>query len=123
MLTVGSVVIGAQDVLRAATFWMTALDYEHRYPADETWAGLRPVHGRGPNLSIQRSDTPAQDRPRVHLDLYADDAVDQGRQVDRLLELGATRVQWDYPAEADFVVLADTEGNKFCVIDTLAARK
>jgi hypothetical protein len=36
--------------------------------------------------------------------------------VDRLVALGATRVEWTYPEDADFVVLADTEGNLFCVI-------
>jgi hypothetical protein len=30
--------------------------------------------------------------------------------------LGAQRVEWTYPEDADFVVLADTEGNLFCVI-------
>ena len=38
----------------------------------------------------------------------------------RLVALGATQVGWDYPDDADFVVLADTEGNLFCVIDTSA---
>ena len=37
-------------------------------------------------------------------------------EVERLISLGATRVDWDYPEGADFVVLADTEGNLFCVI-------
>ena len=56
-----------------------------------------------------------QDRPRVHLDLYTSD---QTGEVDCLLGLGASRVDWhDYPDGADFVVLADTEGNRFCVID------
>jgi hypothetical protein len=60
-----------------------------------------------------------QAHPRVHLDLYAGDASDQAAEVDRLVALGATRVAWDlYPADPDFVVLADTEGNRFCVIDT-----
>ena len=37
----------------------------------------------------------------------------------RLLALGAERVDWDlYPEDADFVVLADPDGNRFCVIDT-----
>ncbi|MGH3097804.1 MAG: VOC family protein [Streptosporangiales bacterium] len=31
--------------------------------------------------------------------------------------LGAKRVEWDYPDDADFVVLADTEGNLFCVVN------
>ncbi len=37
-------------------------------------------------------------------------------EVERLVALGATRVQWTYPDDADFVVLADTEGNLFCVV-------
>jgi Glyoxalase-like domain len=39
--------------------------------------------------------------------------------VERLVGLGAERVDWDmYPDDPDFIVLADTEGNLFCVIDT-----
>jgi hypothetical protein len=38
--------------------------------------------------------------------------------VERLVGLGASQVAWDsYPADPDFVVLADPEGNLFCVID------
>jgi hypothetical protein len=34
------------------------------------------------------------------------------------LSLGAERVDWDlYPEDPDFIVLADTEGNRFCVVD------
>ncbi len=36
----------------------------------------------------------------------------------RLEALGATRVEWDYPQDADFIVLADPDGNLFCVINT-----
>jgi hypothetical protein len=36
-------------------------------------------------------------------------------EVERLISLGATRVDWEYPDRADFAVLADTEGNVFCV--------
>ena len=37
----------------------------------------------------------------------------------RLLALGATRVEWSKrPADADYVILADPEGNRFCVVDT-----
>ncbi|MDT5025944.1 MAG: hypothetical protein QOE61_2370 [Micromonosporaceae bacterium] len=51
---------------------------------------------------------------RNDLDLYSSD---QAAEVDRLLGLGASLVDWqDYPEGADFVVLADTEGNRFCVI-------
>jgi hypothetical protein len=38
--------------------------------------------------------------------------------VERLLALGASEVEWDRrAADADYVILADPEGNRFCVID------
>ncbi len=69
---------------------------------------------------IQRN--PVRPSDIIHLDLYAGDAADQAAEVERLISLGATRVDWDlYPPEPDFVVLADTEGNRFCVIDTVGS--
>ncbi|HEX6418235.1 MAG TPA: VOC family protein [Acidimicrobiales bacterium] len=121
MLQVGSVVMGAADVRRAAEFWCRALGYEPRDGVvDDDWVVLVPAGGgQGPRLSLGRSGTPVQEHPRVHLDLYAGDAADQAAEVERLVSLGATRVDWDrYPDDPDFVVLADTEGNRFCVIDT-----
>jgi Glyoxalase-like domain len=121
MLAVGSVVMGASDVRRAAAFWMAALGYVPRdVDVEDDWVVLIPPgDAAGPRLSLGRSETPVQDHPRVHLDLYAGDAADQQAEVERLVSLGATRVGWDlYPEDADFVVLADTEGNRFCVIDT-----
>jgi len=39
-------------------------------------------------------------------------------EVERLRALGATEVHWDKrPPDADYVILADPEGNRFCVID------
>lgn len=121
MLHIGSTVMGATDVRRAAEFWCRALGYVPRDgEVEDDWTVLVPADGSsGPRLSLGRSETPVQDRPRVHLDLYADDAADQAAEVERLISLGARRVDWDsYPDDADFVVLADPEGNIFCVIDT-----
>ncbi|MGA8113319.1 MAG: VOC family protein [Actinocatenispora sp.] len=123
MLRVGTVVLGAADVLRAATFWMQALDYVPRDgPVLPDWTVLVPGDGEpGAAIAIMRSDSPVQERPRVHLDLYAGGATDQAAEVERLTSLGAERVDWNlYPDAADFVVLADTEGNRFCVIDKAA---
>ena len=54
--------------------------------------------------------------PRIHLDLYTDD---QAGEVKRLIALGATEVHWSKrPPDADYVILADPEGNRFCVVDT-----
>ncbi|MDX3077920.1 VOC family protein [Streptomyces sp. MI02-7b] len=125
MLTLGTIVLGAEDVHRAAAFWSAALGYVPRdadavNAVDADWTVLVPAEGgKGPGIALGRSATPVQEHPRVHLDLYADDAADQAAQVERLIALGAGRVEWDlYPPDPDFVVLADTEGNRFCVIDT-----
>jgi hypothetical protein len=113
-MRVGSIVMGASDVRRAMEFWSRALGYVPRDEPEADWVVLRPASGDGPNISLGRSETPVQERPRVHLDLYT---ADQAGEVERLLGIGATRVDWaDYPDDADFVVLADPEGNRFCVI-------
>jgi hypothetical protein len=120
MLSIGTVVVGVDDVRRAARFWQQALGYVPRDQVEHDWAVLIPNDGRpGTRLALQLSETPVQDRPRIHLDLYAGDAADQAAEVERLVSLGAARVDWDlYPDDPDFIVLADTEGNRFCVIDT-----
>jgi catechol 2,3-dioxygenase-like lactoylglutathione lyase family enzyme len=121
VLSVGTVVMGAGDVRRAADFWCRALGYVPRDGViEDDWVVLVPAGGGdGTRLALGLSETPVQTHPRVHLDLYAGDAADQAAEVERLVALGATRVAWDlYPDDPDFVVLADTEGNRFCVIDT-----
>ncbi|WP_406448910.1 VOC family protein [Streptomyces sp. NBC_00876] len=116
MVHIGSVVMGASDVRRAAAFWKGALGYVEREPLTEDWVVLVPAEGPGAGLSLGRSDVPVQEVPRVHLDLYTED---QDAEVARLLALGAVETDWKlYPQDPDFVVLADTEGNRFCVIDT-----
>ena len=51
----------------------------------------------------------------MHLDLYTSEPA---RHVERLVTLGATRVdEWRYPDDAVFVVLRDPDGNEFCFID------
>lgn len=116
MLRIGSTVLGVSDVRRAAEFWGRALGYVPRDEIEERWAVLSPADGVGQNVSLMLTDTPVQEKPRVHLDLYT---ATPEAEIDRLLDLGARRVDWDsYPPDADFTVLEDTEGNRFCVIDT-----
>ncbi|MGW2476856.1 VOC family protein [Streptomyces sp. NPDC001665] len=115
-MRIGTVVMGASDVARAAAFWKAALVYVEREPATPDWVVLVPADGPGVGLSLGRSDSPVQEVPRVHLDLYTEE---QDAEVARLLALGAAEVDWElYPEDPDFVVLADPEGNRFCVIDT-----
>lgn len=121
MLSVGTLVIGVEDLHRALDFWTQALGYVPKriVTPDDDFMILVPSTGEGAHLALDVSESPVQLYPRIHLDLYAGDAADQAAEVERLVSLGATRVDWDrYPEHADFVVMADTEGNRFCVIDT-----
>lgn len=124
MLRVGTVVVGVENLERAITFWTKALHYQPKRdvgPADD-FVILVPAAGDGTHIALDVSESPVQTHPRVHLDLYAGDADDQAAEIQRLIGLGATRVDWDhYPEQPDFVVLSDPEGNRFCVIDTAAA--
>jgi catechol 2,3-dioxygenase-like lactoylglutathione lyase family enzyme len=121
MLSVGTVVMGVGDLQRAVAFWTQALNYvpKRKITTDDDFMILVPADGHGTHLALDVSETPVQPYPRVHLDLYAGDAADQTAEVERLVSLGATRVDWDrYPESPDFIVMADPEGNRFCVIDT-----
>jgi catechol 2,3-dioxygenase-like lactoylglutathione lyase family enzyme len=120
MLSIGTVVVGVSDMRRAVEFWTKALGYAPRDEVTDGWTFLVPPDGKsGPGLGLQPSDAPVEQHPRIHLDLYAGDAADQAAEVKRLVSLGAQRVDWDmYPRDPDFVVLADPDGNRFCVIDT-----
>lgn len=111
MLEIGAIVWGVKDVEKAVDFWSKALDYEVKYHAPDDWAMLIPRSGNGVQLSISKITSPKA--KRHHMDLFAED---QHAEVDRLLSLGATRKEWDYPPDADYVVLQDPDGNPFCIV-------
>ena len=114
MLKIGSIVWGVRDVPTAIAFWSAALDYRPLRVPSPDWAILVPREGSGPQLAITMVTSDARDHQRHHLDLYADDAC---AETARLIGLGARRVDWRYPPEADFTVLADPDGNSFCVVE------
>jgi len=120
MVSIGMVVLGATDMGRAVAFWTQALGYELREGgAGQDWSSLTPAGGLGTGIGLQHTGAPGDTHPRVHLDLYAADAAEQAAEAQRLVALGARRVDWDlYPDDPDFVVLADTEGNRFCIVNT-----
>lgn len=110
---IGSIVIDAHDFPRMTAFWREALGYRPKRPpaSDDDFVILNDPAGEGPDVSI---DGMEPYRNRIHLDLYTDDP---DGEVGRLLALGATLFRSREPEE-DFVVLADPEGNLFCVVDT-----
>lgn len=119
MLRLGVPAIGVADIPRAVAFWTAALDLvASREAESETWRFLDHADGSGRALGLMRSTSPAEPRPRIHLDLYAETREEQRAEVNRLIALGARTVDWDsYPPDPDFVVLADPDDNIFCVVD------
>lgn len=115
-LRLATVVINVQDMPRAVEFWSAALGYRPREAAwNDRFMMLVSPDGTGVPVSLQLTDQPTREPVRVHVDLYT---VEQARHVERLVALGAERVEdWPYPDDADFVVLTDPDGNQFCVID------
>jgi len=110
---IGSIVIDCDDFARMMVFWQEALGYAPRRPPTpgDPFVVLKDPAGKGPNVSIDQMEPY---RGRLHLDLYTDEPEGE---VERLLRLGATVYRPREPGE-DFVVLADPEGNLFCVVDT-----
>jgi catechol 2,3-dioxygenase-like lactoylglutathione lyase family enzyme len=113
-VSLGAVVLHVSDVGLAAEFWSRALGFV----ADpEDPAFLVPPGGEGTRLHLDAGD-------RTHLDLWVDrpasapgpSATELDAEVQRLIALGARRIEWPYPPGADHVVLADPDGNVFCVI-------
>jgi predicted enzyme related to lactoylglutathione lyase len=118
VLRIGSIVLRVDDLLRQTEFWGAALDYVPRDESSDDFVLLRPRDGVGPSLSLDNVPSKVQIPPRLHLDLFTED---QAGEVERLKALGATEVHWDKrPPDADYVILADPEGNRFCVVDVTA---
>jgi catechol 2,3-dioxygenase-like lactoylglutathione lyase family enzyme len=115
-IRLGSTVMNVADIERAIGFWTQTLGYVLRDPGADhhAFAVLSPPERDWPNVSLQLSRASKTDLNRVHLDLYADDAM---FEVARLEQLGATLVEsWPYANDADYVVMADPDGNEFCVV-------
>ena len=116
-IRVGSIVIRCTRFDEMRVFWQAALDYVPREPPQDGWVVLIDPTGTGPNLSLERVDAPIAPAPdelsAIHLDLYTDD---QKGDVERLVALGATRYPHQAPDDADFVVLVDPDGYRFCVV-------
>ncbi|MDH2444755.1 VOC family protein [Amnibacterium sp. CER49] len=113
-LTVGAVVLRVTDLEREVAFWAAALDYVPRAEPEDDWVSLRPREGGGVNLSFDRKRSQYDLPPRFHLDLYADD---QAAEVERLIALGAREIDVPQrPADADWRLLEDPEGNRFDVV-------
>ena len=81
---------------------------------------IGPAGGAAPTMDVVPVTDPKQGPNRLHLDLRAD-GTSTREELERLLALGARRVDVGQPADATWVVLADPEGNEFCLLARTAA--
>jgi catechol 2,3-dioxygenase-like lactoylglutathione lyase family enzyme len=138
------ITIDCADPARLAAFWAEALGYQLQDPPDgfESWeqaleamdvppenrndaSALIDPEGPGPRLFFQRVPEPKQTKNRVHLDIRAAPGLEGDARMaaleeesERLISHGATRLRrYDPspPLSPGHIVMADPEGNEFCL--------
>jgi Glyoxalase-like domain len=105
----------ANDPLPLARFWAATLHWDIHEEVDDE-VSLLPTDGTRFVLLFLPVAEPKTGKNRIHLDLVSESSEHQSEMVDRLIALGARRVDIGQPSDADHVVLADPEGNEFCVV-------
>jgi predicted enzyme related to lactoylglutathione lyase len=110
-----SLVLDCADPERLAAFWAPALDYANLGGAG-AYVVLLPNATPGPKLLLQRVPEPKTVKNRMHLDIETPDVAAEAA---RLEGLGAQRVQAEEMHEhgTTWILMADPEGNEFCVCD------
>jgi predicted enzyme related to lactoylglutathione lyase len=106
--------LDAVDPEVVATFWCQVLGWEV-VERDLVGIAIAPPDGSGPTIDVLRVGDGKAVKNRLHLDLRAD-GIATVDELDRLVALGARRVDIGQPPDAPWVVLADPEGNEFCLL-------
>ena len=119
-IRVQCVAIDAQDPHALAAFWAGVLGWRQTY-ADDEEVVLEPPEGSpedgvSPDLIFLRVPEPKTGKNRLHLDLRPED---QAAEVERIEALGGKRTFIGQGDDVSWVVLADPEGNEFCVLRPL----
>ncbi len=116
-LRIETVSIDARNPLSLGRFWAAALGWQHGEDEDgDIWVEpgtQHPDHGSTSTLLFIGVPETKTVKNRVHLDLRPDD---QELEVERLEALGATQVSVGQSGLEGWVVLADPEGNEFCIL-------
>ena len=116
--------VDTTDPARLAGFWEAALGWRrtHEDPGEvvlEPPAGSR-EDGVVPDLLFLRVPEEKQIKNRLHLDLRPED---QHAELTRLEQLGARRVDVGQGSDVSWVVMADPDGNEFCVLRPLTSQE
>ncbi|MEW2221403.1 VOC family protein [Streptomyces sp. NPDC006990] len=106
--------IDALEPRVVADFWCRVLDWRIREEA-EGGITIGPADPAAPGIDIFPVPERKTLKNRLHLDLRADGSTTE-EELGRLLELGATRVDVGQSPDVTWTVLADPEGNEFCLL-------
>ena len=109
-----SVVVDCQDPLAQGRWWAAAIGGKIVYQAPDEVVVVNQDETE-PGLVFVPVPEEKQLKNRLHIDLAPRSGDDQAAEVERLVGLGARRVDVGQ-ADAPWVVLADPEGNEFCVL-------
>jgi predicted enzyme related to lactoylglutathione lyase len=107
-----TVVIDCTDPATLARFWMNVLDWQIFHEADDEVVLVK-NETTFPGIVFVTVPEKKTIKNRLHLDLVPDD---QDAEVERIIGLGATRADVGQSDDVGWVVLADPEGNEFCVL-------
>jgi len=107
-----SLVVEAEDPARLARWWAEALGY-HVVSEQPDEVEIRHSPDGLPSLVFVPTPEAKHARNRLHIGLRP---TDREAEVERLVNMGARYVEVGESAQADWTVLADPEGNEFCVL-------
>ena len=117
-LAIDCILIDCVDLDAMTAFWCQALDLDHVWTGPSGGHLLVATDGSGGRLGLMPSQSEKTAKNRVHFDLRPDD---QQAEIQRLEGLGARRIDIGQ-TDVTWVVMADPEGNEFCVLRSLAQK-
>lgn len=113
---IAQVAIEAEQPQLIAEFWCAVLGWiVHEVEDDVVWC-IGPANGAWPGIDVGPTPDVKSGKNRLHLDLRAD-GVSTEHELERLLALGAHRVDIGQGPDVSWTVLADPEGNEFCLLN------
>jgi catechol 2,3-dioxygenase-like lactoylglutathione lyase family enzyme len=119
---IGELVLECQDPEKLARFWCEVLGFvELDREEGAIEIGARDGFGGSqPTIILSQRDEPGSTQLRLHIDVNATDR-DQDAELERLLAAGARHADVGQTGEEPWYVLADPEGNEFCLLRTRLA--
>ena len=112
--TIAVLAIDAMEPRRVADFWAAALGWQI-IDEDDDGVSIAPTTGAWPTIDVFRVPESKSVKNRLHLDLRAN-GTSTDDEVNRLLQLGARIADVGQSPDSTWTVLADPEGNEFCVL-------